>query len=66
MGAKRKGEKNKEKKQEATFSLGVEGRAPHSLHKELVLVLDRVLLLRISEDRPEPLLLVVKHPSIPR
>lgn len=45
-----------------TSPLGEELRAAHALHQELVLVPDRVLLLRPREDLPEPLLLVLINP----
>lgn len=44
--------------------LGEELRAAHALHQELVLVPDRVLLLRPREDLPEPLLLVLINPGV--
>lgn len=57
-----KKKKEKQKSQESTFPLGIERRTSHPLHQELVLVLNRVLLLRVSKDRPKPLLLVIENP----
>lgn len=46
-----------------TSSLREEIWASHSLHEKLVLVLDGVFLLRIGENRPEPLLFVIVYPA---
>lgn len=47
---------------QVTSPLGEQRRAAHPLHQELVLVLDRVLLLGAREYLPEPLLLVLINP----
>lgn len=46
-----------------TSSLRVERRPSHSLREKLVLVLNRVFLLGIGENRSEPFLVVVVDPG---
>ena len=47
-----------------TSSLRKQRRASHSLHKELILILNSILFLRIRKNRPKPFLFIIVNPKI--